>query len=274
MRKQSFDFDWRFTQCDESEASTIDYNDTGWRTLNLPHDWSIEGDIHHEHPMGMAGGFFPSGIGWYRKSFEVPAESSQKQIFIYFEGVYMNAEVFINGHSLGIHPYGYTSFSFNLTPYLNFDGENVIAVRVDNSDQLNCRWYTGSGIYRHVWLMQKNPIHIPQWGVAITTPKVSDVAATVQVKTQVENDTEETRAVSVSIALSDASGSTVGSGSTELEVPANEIREVTQSIEVATPGLWCPDEPTLYTAKILFQMLGRFEMNSTNPLGSDQSNIA
>ena len=157
--------------------------------IDLPHDWSIEGKIDPKNPTGNAGGFFPTGIGWYRKSFKVPAEWKTMKVSIYFEGVYMNSEVFINGKSLGVYPYGYSSFSYDLTPYLEPGKENVIAVRVDNSQQVNCRWYSGSGIYRHVWMIVTDPVHVAQWGVGITTPDVSSEKATVQVKTLVKNET-------------------------------------------------------------------------------------
>ena len=188
-RKQLFDADWKFFLGDVSEAKSKTFDDKEWRKLDLPHDWSIEGKVNPKNPTKGAGGYFPAGIGWYRKTFNVPNEWKEKSISIYFEGVYMNSEVFINGKSLGIHPYGYTSFSYDLSPYLDFGKENVIAVRVDNSQQKNSRWYSGSGVYRHVWMMITNPVHVAQWGAAITTPLVSAKKATVQVKTLVKNET-------------------------------------------------------------------------------------
>jgi len=164
QRKQLFDDGWKFFLGDIPEASKNDFNDKDCRSLSLPHDWSIEGTINPKNPTGAAGGYFPAGIGWYRKTFPVPGEWEGKHISIYFEGVYMNAEVFINGKSLGIYPYGYTSFSYDLSPYLVFGEDNVISVRVDNSQQINSRWYSGSGIYRHVWMMVTEPVHVAQWG--------------------------------------------------------------------------------------------------------------
>jgi beta-galactosidase len=182
LRKQLFDNDWKLFLGDSPSASTIDFDDKSWRTLDLPHDWSIEGTVDKNNPMGNDGGYFPAGIGWYRKTFIVPESWKGKHVSIYFEGVYMNSEVFINGKSLGIYPYGYSSFSYDLTPYLKFNDENVLSVRVDNSKQKNCRWYSGLGIYRHVWMVVTDPIHVAQWGVTVTTPDVSSEKATVQIK--------------------------------------------------------------------------------------------
>ena len=165
-RRQLLDSDWKFFLGDTASAKLKDFNDMGWRNLDLPHDWSIEGKIYQKNPTGCPGGYFPAGIGWYRKSFKVPGDWKTKNVSIYFEGVYMNSEVFINEKSLGIYPYGYSSFSYDLTPYLDFDKENVIAVRVDNSQQLNCRWYSGSGIYRHVWMVVAGPVQVAPWGIA------------------------------------------------------------------------------------------------------------
>ncbi|WP_238987185.1 sugar-binding domain-containing protein [Confluentibacter flavum] len=178
-RKQLFDSDWKFFLGDAPEAKADDFNDSSWRKLDLPHDWSIEGQIDPQNPTGKGGGYFPAGIGWYRKTFQASSEWQDKIVSIYFEGVYMNSEVFINGKSLGIRPYGYSSFFYDLTPHLHFDKENVIAVRVDNSQQMNSRWYSGSGIYRHVWVTVTNPVHVAHWGVGISTPVVSNKKATV-----------------------------------------------------------------------------------------------
>ncbi len=251
-RKQSFDRDWRFEIGDSASFSDPAYQDAGWRLLDLPHDWSIEGAIKKENPMGLAGGFFPSGLGWYRKTFEVPADWENKQVSIYFEGVYMNSEVFINGYSLGVHPYGYTSFAYELTPHLKFGaGEtNVLAVRVDNSQQQNCRWYSGSGIYRHVWLLTTEVVHIPLWGIGITTPKVHASASTVQVSTQVKNGTDATRSFEILVNLVDGKGHEVGSQWLPLQVPAHEIREVSGMVNLDAPQLWTPEHPYLYIAHV------------------------
>lgn len=247
-RKQRFDYDWKFKLGDYPDASLNTYNDADWRLLDLPHDWSIEGEINPENPMGNDGGYFPAGIAWYRKSFELPSKYKDKKVGIYFEGVYMNAEVFINGKSMGIRPYGYSSFFHDLTPYLRYDDKNTIAVRVDNSQQKNCRWYTGSGIYRHVWLTVTNPVHIAHWGTAITTPEVSEGKAMVQVKTTLVNETTADRQVILTTALT-RNAEEVGQETTRVDLPAGGSKEVTQNIPVLRPALWSPDTPYLYEAQ-------------------------
>ena len=249
-RKQLFDYNWKFFLGDTLEAKTNDFNDNSWRKLDLPHDWSIEGKTDPKNATGGGGGFFPAGIGWYRKTFQVPNEWKAKKTAIYFEGVYMNSEVFINGKSLGIYPYGYSSFHYDLTPYLNFGKENVIAVRVDNSQQMNSRWYSGSGIYRHVWMIVTDPIHIPQWGTVITTPEVSSKNAVVLVKTKIKNETASAQSVIVKTLLWNKSSKNAGSTQVQTELPANSEKEIIQRIQVTNPKLWTPETPHLYKTQI------------------------
>ena len=184
------DRDWKFFLGDDKNASEINFNDGTWRLLDLPHDWSIEGQFSKDEPTGGGGGYLPTGIGWYRKQFVLPSSVRGKQISIQFDGVYQNSEVWINGHYLGKRPNGYISFVYDLSPFL-VKGKNIIAVKVDNSNQPNSRWYTGSGIYRHVWLNITNPLHIAQWGTYITTPNVDSASATVSVKTKIENSEQD-----------------------------------------------------------------------------------
>ncbi|MCO5948181.1 glycoside hydrolase family 2 TIM barrel-domain containing protein [Mucilaginibacter flavidus] len=249
-RKQLFDYKWKFFQGDTTAAKSKDFNDISWRSLDLPHDWSIEGKIGPKNPTGGAGGYFPAGIGWYRKTFKAPNEWKGRKVSIYFEGVYMNSEVFINGKSLGIYPYGYSSFSYDLSPYLDFNSENVIAVRVDNSQQLNSRWYSGSGIYRHVWMMVTDAVHIAKWGLAIATPDVSSEKATVEIKTLIKNETGLSQSIVLNTRLRDANSKDAGYNRINVEVAANSEKEVTQKIIVATPLLWTPETPHLYNAQI------------------------
>ncbi|MBF4487794.1 glycoside hydrolase family 2 TIM barrel-domain containing protein [Flavobacterium sp. CSZ] len=249
-RKQLFDYNWKFFLGDAPEARANDFNDSGWRNLDLPHDWSIEGKTHPKNTTGGGGGYFPSGIGWYRKTFQISDEMKAKKIAIYFEGVYMNSEVFINGKSLGIYPYGYSSFSYDLTAYLIFGKENVIAVRVDNSQQMNSRWYSGSGIYRHVWMMIRDPLHVTNWGVAISTPVVSSKKAVVVVKTKVKNETEFAQSIIVKTVLSNNTLKNVGNGQMQIELQAHKEKELTQTISVSNPKLWTPGIPFLYQAQI------------------------
>ena len=155
---QSFDKDWLFILADSAGMQRSEYADGHWRSLNLPHDWAIEGDFAPSNPSGASGGALPGGIGWYRKHFSVNPKEKYDRFTITFDGVYMNSSVYINGHKLGTRPYGYSTFEYDLTPYINRKGDNVIAVKVDNSDQPNSRWYSGCGIYRHVWLTKAQKI--------------------------------------------------------------------------------------------------------------------
>ena len=248
--KQLFDSNWKFCLGDPPAVSTVDFDDKNWRTLDLPHDWSIEGTPDKDNPMGTDGGYFPSGIGWYRKSITVPASWKAKQVSIYFEGVYMNSEVFINGKSLGVHPYGYTSFSYDLTPYLKLQAKNIISVRVDNSKQRNSRWYSGSGIYRHVWLVVTSPMHVAQWGVTITTPEISSEKATVKIKTLIKNESNSLQSVVLKTHLLNATGNKSGSSEQKLDIPANSEKEIEQTVRVDKPLLWTPETPHLYWAQV------------------------
>ena len=170
--RQNFDKDWRFLLGDSAQMARVDYNDSWWRRLDVPHDWAREGDFFVGNPSGAGGGALPGGIGWYRKHFQVNGEEVKREkFFIEFDGVYMNSTVYVNGEKVGFRPYGYSSFEYDITPYIK-QGENVVAVRVDNSDQPNSRWYSGCGIYRHVWLTKTNPIHVKHWGVFVHDGKV------------------------------------------------------------------------------------------------------
>ena len=249
-RKQLFDYDWKFFLGDAPDAKSNNFNDESWRKLDLPHDWGIEGKVNPKNPTGGGGGYFPAGIGWYRKTFQASDAWKANKIAIYFEGVYMNSEVFINGKSLGVYPYGYSSFSYDLTPYLHFGKENVIAVRVDNSQQINSRWYSGSGIYRHVWMMVTNPIHVAHWGAAISTPVVSAKKATVLVKTKLKNETSSTQSILVKTIIWNKNSKSVGNGQLNVELPANSEKEITQTINISNPLLWTPETPDLYQAQI------------------------
>ena len=254
-RKQLFDNDWKFFLGDTAAASKADYNDAAWRKLDLPHDWSIEGEIAPKNPTAGGGGYFPAGKAWYRKAFSVPANWKAKKVSIYFEAVYMNSEVFVNGKSLGVYPYGYSSFRYDLTPYIAFGKENVIAVRVDNSQHVNSRWYSGSGIYRHVWMMVTDPVHVAHWGVSVTTPQVTSQKAIVQVKTLVKNETSSVQHVVVKTSLQNKNSKIAGSGQVKVELLANSEKEVIQTLTIANPLLWSPETPDLYQA--LVQVKGK-----------------
>jgi beta-galactosidase len=251
--RESFDNGWKFTEGDRAGAEAASFADAGWAGVDLPHDWSIAGSIVAANPMGGAGGFFPSGVGWYRKTFTPPASWSGKHVTITFDGVYMLSDVWINGEKLGNHPYGYTPFTYDLTPRLKIGGANVIAVRVDNSQQLNSRWYSGSGIYRHVWLDVQDPLHIPVNGVYITTQVqggAPDFNAIVTVQTTLANDGNAIRTCKLETRLHSVGkddGQTM-SDSQSVEVPAHGKKMVEMKIRVPAARLWSPDAPNLYRA--------------------------
>ena len=245
--RQLFDHDWRFVSGDPSGAEAPGYDVSGWRTLDLPHDWSIEGAIDPNSPMGGSGGFFPAGIGWYRKTFTAPASWNGKRINIEFEGIYMNATVYLNGRELGMHPYGYTSFFHDLTDDIK-PGANVLAIRVDQSKQKNSRWYSGSGIYRHVWLHMTNPVHVAPWGTCIATPEVSAGNAKVSVKTRITNQSAQSADLKIEIVLYAPSGAASGRATGGASVEAGGSTEIGQEIALANPTLWSPDSPNLYRA--------------------------
>ena len=186
---EDFGKKWKFTLGDFKDAGNYEFNDSDWRVLDLPHDWSIEGNFSEEYPATPGGGALPGGIGWYRKRFTLPESEENKSIFIDFDGVYENSEVWINGHYLGKRPYGYISFRYELTPHLNYgEKENVIAVKVDNSHQPNSRWYSGSGIYRNVYLVYTSKIFVDHWGTFITTPTATEKSAEVNIKTDIRKE--------------------------------------------------------------------------------------
>jgi beta-galactosidase len=206
---------------------------------------------------GPSTGHVVGGTGWYRKQFTLTPAETGKLVAARFDGVYMNADFWINGHPLGNHPYGYTSFEFDLTPYLKPAGEeNVIAVRVRNEGK-NSRWYSGSGIYRHTWLTVTDPIHVPTWGVFVTTPEISKEKAVVKISTEVSNASSAGVDAIVRARVLDAKGKTVRTAETKLHLPANELSKVEQTVEVTSPKLWSPDSPELYSAEIEIAAAGR-----------------
>ncbi len=246
----SFNEQWRFSLTADSTAIQPSFSDDGWRELNVPHDWSIEGTFDEKNPATVGGGALPGGIGWYRKSFVVPEGYSGKHVFIEFDGVYRNSDVWLNGKHLGYRPNGYISFRYELTSDLLFDGkENVLVVKVDNSKQPNSRWYSGSGIYRNVRLVAVDPVHVDQWGTYITTPTVSNETASVQLNTSVQNKNKERKKAIVKTKLLDPEGTVVAEAvSAEAEIAATSGTEIVQKFTVPSPALWSVETPNLYKA--------------------------
>jgi beta-galactosidase len=251
---ENFDSDWSFLKADATGAEQNQFDDSAWRKLDVPHDWSIEGPFSETNKAGGAGAFLPSGIGWYRKHFTLPDNSQGRRVFIEFDGVMQNSDVWINGVLLGHRPYGYVSFSYELTGYLKFGGDNVIAVRADTSAQPASRFYAGAGIYRHVRLVVTDPVHIPQWGVFVTTPQVSAAQATVQVETSVTNESNSPREVTVQTTLVSHGGKSVATSETNCTVGNGATAVLTQQIALPDPQLWNLDDPELYHAvsKVIF----------------------
>ena len=254
--RQCFDKGWRFVLADSAQMSKTDYDDSRWRVLDVPHDWAIEGDFYAGHPSGAGGGALPGGIGWYRKHFfiehgtlnmdylaaqksvdgnNVQSSMFNAQFFLEFDGVYMNSTVYVNGQEVGFRPYGYSSFEYDITPYVR-EGENVVAVRVDNSDQPNSRWYSGCGIYRHVWLTKTAPVHVAHWGVFADASVVKGKGR-LNIEVSLENLTKGTVPI-VRNSLIDPNGKTVGKSS--------GLKSV---INVSKPKLWSCETPNIYKVR-------------------------
>jgi len=240
---------WKFKLGDTTGAYVPEFDDSGWRSLNLPHDWSIEGTFSADNPATPGGGALPGGIGWYRKTFTVPGDQKDKLFFIDFDGVYMNSEVWINGNYLGKRPYGYISFRYELTPYLHFGGENnVLAVKVDNSLQPNSRWYSGSGIYRNVWLVMTDSLFVDHWGTYLTSEVSEGNTAAVTVTTTIRNSSQQDRNISLVTSLVDWKGKKVARVKADAMAGQTSNSGITQEIMVKNPELWSVDHPNLYKA--------------------------
>lgn len=264
----NFDQGWRFKLGDVPGAERSATRDAGWRLLNLPHDWSVEGKFSKDNPATPEGGALPGGIGWYRKTFTVPASDKKKLVYIDFDGVYQKSTVWINGHELGFRPNGYISFRYELTPYLNYGGKNVIAVKVDNSAQPNSRWYSGSGIYRNVWLVTTEKTAVDHWGTYITTPEVSDQSAKVHVEVRIKNVAPASE-LAVKTALYDPAGKIVAEEG--YDFPKKELNDTVAAAEtnltVKNPSLWSVDRPQLYKAVTSVLVNGKVTDTYTTPFG-------
>ena len=246
-RNMDFTEEWKFHLGDEPQASSANYDDAAWRTLDLPHDWSIEGSFSPDHPARPGGGALPGGVGWYRKTFVVSPSDKDKCFYIDFDGVYWNSSVWLNGTLLGNRPNGYISFRYDLTPHIRFGEKNVIAVRVDNSQQPNSRWYSGSGIYRNVWLTIANPVHIAHWGTYITTPSVNEQSATMVIRTTVANHHTQDENVEIAQILLNVDGKEISRAIRNIQVETGQENETEQTITIHQPHLWNLDDPYLYT---------------------------
>jgi len=258
----SFDDNWRFIKDSLSGAENPDFNDSSWRLLDVPHDWSIEdlpgqngdsiiGPFDRSAIDRMSSGYLVGGTGWYRKSFTIKEADKDKIACLKFDGVYMNSDVWLNGKHLGFHPYGYTPFYYDITSYLNPAGQaNVVAVRVKN-DGLNSRWYSGSGINRHVWLTLVDPVHIDiSGGIYITTPSVNENSADVKIVTTLVNSGNNNENAVLKTELFDPSGRPAGTATSSTTLTSGQKVELSHDIPVKKPSLWSIDDPNLYSAKV------------------------
>jgi hypothetical protein len=240
-----FNSSWKFFKGDPGKAHEVSFNDKGWRNVELPHDYSVEGPF--DRKWASATGFLPTGLAWYRKIFSIPASDKGKLVAIYFEGVSKNGEVWINGHDLGKRPNGYISYQYDLTPYLNFDKPNVLAIKVDHQQYADSRWYAGSGIYRNVYLIITNKVHIKQWGVFATTPVVDKERATIVVNVSVENSTSSNQFIQVDNSLADQHGKIVARSNKTISLIPSTGNNIDITMDVTKPTLWSVDQPYLYT---------------------------
>jgi beta-galactosidase len=257
-RLELFDFAWRFHLGDVTGADGTVFDDSTWRPLDLPHDWSIEGGYDEKAPSGGSGGYVQTGIGWYRKTFSIAEADRGRRVAVQFDGVYEHSTIWVNGHEAGNRPYGYSSFVCEISQFLNYGTTpNVIAVRVDNSQQPNSRWYSGSGIYRHTWLLTTDPLAIVPWGVSVTTPEISATSATIKISAHVRNERTAAMQCVVRESILDGEGKALSPAETVTDpapgspesVGAGEDREVSKTVVLSTPRLWSPDSPALYRVR-------------------------
>ena len=249
--RDSFDFGWKFFKGDAPGAQQPGFADANWKDVELPHDFSIEGPFSENAPARGQGGFLPTGAGWYRKHFSVPESYRDRKVGVEFDGVYQLSEVWINGEYLGKRPYGYIGFYYDLSPHLKYGGDNVIAVKADNSHQPNCRWYSGSGIYRHTWLLVTNLVHVAHCGTFVATPQVDLGSAMVQIKTRVQNESQSAAQCRITSTILDRDGNPAEGAqvSESRSIAANGEYEFVQQIRVVQPNLWSPDNPYLYKVR-------------------------
>jgi beta-galactosidase len=263
-----FDTNWRFLKSDCNGGQNPAFNDAAWRTLDLPHDWSIEGPFDQHNLSGGAGAFLPDGIGWYRKHFTLPADASAKHFFITFDGVMANSDVWINGFHLGHRPYGYVTFRYELTGHLN-TGDNVLAVRADQSQEPASRWYSGAGIYRHVHLLVTDPVHFDENGTFVTTPNLTPNApqATIHIQNTVINQSDTPQQISVHVAIADPAGQPAAATDSPPQTLApGATATIDQEVAVA-PQWWDLDHPALYHANCQIRAAGKTLDNSSTPFG-------
>lgn len=246
--KSSFNSDWVFALATDS-SSTFSNEEINWQPVKIPHDWSIEGEYDENNPSGHFGGYLPGGIGLYKKVFQFEKSWKDKLISIVFDGIYMNSEVWINGNFLGKRPFGYVTFTYDLTPYLK-EGENELNVKVDNSAQPNSRWYTGSGIYRNVWLHVKDKVSVIHWGTQITNHEITTKSAKVKLNAQLQNLGEEEAVVEAVAIFKDPSGKVALENSETINIAPKDTVKLSFDDVISTPVLWSLESPEQYTCNL------------------------
>ncbi|WP_237421331.1 sugar-binding domain-containing protein [Flavobacterium sp. HBTb2-11-1] len=264
---EDFNKNWNFKLGDFPEAVNANFNASDWRTLQLPHDWSIESAFDKDAKTKQAQGFLPAGKGWYRKVFTIPANWKNKTVSIEFDGVFKNSEVFINGKSFGIRPNGYISFGYDLTQHLNFGKSNVIAVKVDNDSQPNSRWYTGSGIYRNVRLVASDKLHVGKWGTFVTTTEVTADKSKVHFEVTIDNDNASAKEFKLVTSIVNADNKEVANFTSTEKIGAKTSGKKVHDLEVKQPKLWSPESPYLY--KVITKVYEKLKLvdNYETPLG-------
>lgn len=265
FERHLWDEGWRFALHSDDKPHETTFDDHAWRVLDLPHDWAIEGDFYALNPSGANGGALPGGIGWYRKHLNLNDNDASSHYVLHFDGAYMNTSVYVNGQLVGMRPYGFISFSCDITPYLKKQGDNVVAVKVDNSKQPNSRWYTGCGIYRHVYLMKSSDIRIEEWGVQALT-EVKKGKGKVSLNTKIENPGGRSRRVIVHQTLWNKAHQMVSKASKACQVEAKGAT-ISQLLNVNKPQLWSLESPNLYTVTTEIEENGRILDRDTISIG-------
>ncbi len=243
----SFNKGWRFYKGEANNAESLNFDDSLWRLLDLPHDWAIEGPFDIQYN-ARCGGLPFHGEGWYRKYFTMPKDAKGKHVTIHFDGAMYNAKIWLNGVLVGQRPNGYIGFSVDLSNDLNYGGENLISVQLTPED-LSSRWYPGAGIYRNTWLEVNNPVHVAKWGTFITTPEITREAASVKILTEIENTSFSNKNITIETTLFSKDGKELNSVSDDLIVDRNNITGISQDTKLLNPKLWDLKTPYLYTAK-------------------------
>lgn len=243
---EKINHDWKFVLNDVNDGQNVELDDSRWQQVNIPHDWSVKGQL--SPTLASSTGYLPGGIGWYRKTMDIPAEKKGQKVYLYFEGVYNRSEVFLNGESMGKRPNGYISFMFDATPYIKYGEENVLAVRVDHSQSADSRWYTGSGIYRDVWMVYANPVHIAQWGVFAYPEEVRN-GYNLNVEVDIQNEEKNSASLTVVNELFSPEGKLVTKVSNKIVVEPGKEHKLKASLKVNKPALWSLSNPNQYELK-------------------------